>query len=319
MSTLQNQVAGDQCDFQVFQSGLESDTLCYVNQEKATCSLRRVRSRNVSFQKKLVTRPRMGIRKPNRHARKDRHKTKIALKHAFQLDWCENGHHEGPEDESHQGIQVDRGFILLETIPLLQKMRPRGRYVRYTDLNEYFAPLKKFLQTRVGSKWDKVYSEICSRVHLGSAVSEHILQHLSDFVFFSHDQSLLDYIFLFDYYVDNEGFLRKVSDLLIKVETPVRSTSPDFFIDKGGALRIRRETDNLWFQVVWVPYRPYARRRRCGLFGGGFRGLPESIKEFLGSPRKGIPSFNLRGRYLVVKHSKGKESVFPVLRSASAP
>src|SRR5688572_17613136 len=49
-------------------------------------------------------------------------------------------------------------------------------------LNENLAPLRRFVRSRVGRPWDKVYAEICERINCNSAVQLHIWQHLVDYV-----------------------------------------------------------------------------------------------------------------------------------------
>lgn len=51
-------------------------------------------------------------------------------------------------------------------------------------LNENLAPLVRFMQRRVGRRWDDVFSEICAGLDTGSTVKMHVRQHLSDFVLF---------------------------------------------------------------------------------------------------------------------------------------
>jgi len=45
-------------------------------------------------------------------------------------------------------------------------------------LNENLAPLWRFLRSRIGRPWDKVYSEVCERINKNSAVQLHVWQHL---------------------------------------------------------------------------------------------------------------------------------------------
>jgi hypothetical protein len=49
-------------------------------------------------------------------------------------------------------------------------------------LNENLAPLIRFLQRRIGMRWDDVFSEICAGLDTGSTVKMHVRQHLDDFV-----------------------------------------------------------------------------------------------------------------------------------------
>jgi hypothetical protein len=56
----------------------------------------------------------------------------------------------------------------------------RGRGSKY--LNENLAPLRRFLQSRVGRPWDAVRSEICSLLRPTSAVQKHVLDHVKQMV-----------------------------------------------------------------------------------------------------------------------------------------
>ena len=54
-----------------------------------------------------------------------------------------------------------------------------GRGVTKTKwLNENLAPLRRYLESRLGEPWDQVYSEIRRHVRFDSAVQLHVLQHL---------------------------------------------------------------------------------------------------------------------------------------------
>jgi hypothetical protein len=50
------------------------------------------------------------------------------------------------------------------------------------SLNENLAPLIRFIQKRVGQRWDDVFSEICKHLDTGSTVKMHVREHLGDFV-----------------------------------------------------------------------------------------------------------------------------------------
>ena len=54
----------------------------------------------------------------------------------------------------------------------------RGRRARMKDLNEHLGPLRRFLNSRVGRHWDKVYAEVRQRINSDSTQQMHILQHL---------------------------------------------------------------------------------------------------------------------------------------------
>jgi hypothetical protein len=50
------------------------------------------------------------------------------------------------------------------------------------ELNENLNPLKGFINSRVGQKWDDVWSEICQEINSNSTVQKHVLDHAKDYV-----------------------------------------------------------------------------------------------------------------------------------------
>lgn len=71
----------------------------------------------------------------------------------------------------------------IDDVPLQEGMRRRwSRSGSYKSLNENLAPLRRFLQRRVGRPWDNVFSEICEHLRITSAVQKHVRDHLHDLV-----------------------------------------------------------------------------------------------------------------------------------------
>lgn len=54
--------------------------------------------------------------------------------------------------------------------------------MRDKNLNENLSPLKKFLASCVGRRWDDVFSEICEHLNCKSTVHQHVRDHLKDYV-----------------------------------------------------------------------------------------------------------------------------------------
>lgn len=54
----------------------------------------------------------------------------------------------------------------------------RGRRAYSKHLNEHLAPLRRFLNSRIGQHWSKVFAEIRQNINPKSAVQMHIMQHL---------------------------------------------------------------------------------------------------------------------------------------------
>lgn len=58
----------------------------------------------------------------------------------------------------------------------------RRAHSNHKSLNENLTPLKRFLGSRVGKHWPKVYSEISEHLRPSNAVQQHVRDHLEDFV-----------------------------------------------------------------------------------------------------------------------------------------
>lgn len=62
---------------------------------------------------------------------------------------------------------------------------PRGESIRMgkqKSLSENFAPLVRFLRSRLGRPWNQVYSELRTVLRPDSAVKEHVYVHLREYV-----------------------------------------------------------------------------------------------------------------------------------------
>jgi hypothetical protein len=59
-------------------------------------------------------------------------------------------------------------------------MRRRSGHGKH--FNEHLGPLRRFLLSRVGHPWDKVFSEICAHINRNSAVQDHVRDHVVQLV-----------------------------------------------------------------------------------------------------------------------------------------
>jgi len=76
------------------------------------------------------------------------------------------------------GDDFNVGFGNTESITAHTKGHPKRSP---KELNENLKPLRRFLRSRVGKPWDKVYSEIMEGINLNNAVQYHVWQHLVQF------------------------------------------------------------------------------------------------------------------------------------------
>lgn len=67
-------------------------------------------------------------------------------------------------------------------LPPPDKSPIRDRYYSRRYLNENLQPLVRFLDSRVGRNWDDVYSEIKEHLSPRSAVQQHVIDHLKQYV-----------------------------------------------------------------------------------------------------------------------------------------
>lgn len=146
-----------------------------------------------------------------------------------------------------------RDYDKLEELPKKQRMKPNGwdLFNDVKELNEYLNPLIRFLRSRVGKPWDKVYSEIRKNIKFQSATQLHILQHLEHYVeknvvveggrvFWNHTRWRGNRVELTDdgqtFYVDSHGILRrpkhtKTRRSLTWVHPDYRPPNPTFYPD----------------------------------------------------------------------------------------
>jgi hypothetical protein len=78
-----------------------------------------------------------------------------------------------------RGRLENRWAPRLEDAPRTESM---GGTYKGKWLNENLQPLVRFLRSRVGQRWDEVYSEIAAQISCKSAVQKHVLDHLRDYV-----------------------------------------------------------------------------------------------------------------------------------------
>lgn len=69
----------------------------------------------------------------------------------------------------------------IENAPQKESMRKwaKSRDIE-KDFGEHLGPLRRFIASKVGHKWDDVFSEICKSLNVNSQTHNHIIQHMYD-------------------------------------------------------------------------------------------------------------------------------------------
>jgi len=115
-----------------------------------------------------------------------------------------------------------------DEIGFKQHMRPKNvdyDLIKHYNKSDYLSPLRNYLFSKVGSKWDDVYSEIKKNNPSQNAVGAHIYEHLWEYVAQNpwFDDQGSPYRFVWkqerlyygkgDLYIDQEGYLREAQDI----------------------------------------------------------------------------------------------------------
>lgn len=139
----------------------------------------------------------------------------------------------------------------------MQTIKPKGPFVR-KEFGENLSPLKRFLRSNIGKKWDDVFSELSRRMDVRGAVSGHIFDHIFHYVdveaiegedgtiyadAMSMDRGLS---LLFGFYVLNDGILREVKEKKKKKHSDNISDKTKIHISDNKWL-LKDRTTNIWY------------------------------------------------------------------------
>jgi hypothetical protein len=162
-----------------------------------------------------------------------------------------------------------RNFELLPT-----KEGMRRRWTDLKSLNENLAPLRRFLVSRVGRRWDAVYAELNEHLALRNAVQQHVRTHLSWFVALKlqlapdgtlYDQGWrdVDWRHFYDVYVDpRDGILkRSLSDKRHRREAQRRqqqriAQQASAETRVLGPMHELHRIDGVWYAIEFAPFPP---------------------------------------------------------------
>jgi hypothetical protein len=152
-----------------------------------------------------------------------------------------------------------------ELSPEVPKRDPR--VWRTKELNEYLAPLRRFLQSREGFLWDDTYSEIKANCSSQSAVGAHIYQHLWHYVikpekiyaengelFSSKDEPLNNTSYYYaNWYVDpRDGILYPFK--AISRKRPVEAKLWWYVLDeKRHIYLLQHNVNKMWYRATFSP------------------------------------------------------------------
>jgi hypothetical protein len=164
------------------------------------------------------------------------------------------------------------------------------------SLNENLAPLWRFLRSRLGRPWDKVYSEVCERINKNSAVQLHAWQHLMQEVVTDPHKVLGDvrmwrcsFLWASCFYVDPKtGLLRE------KKPTPRKQKVVPKPLDRiqFDSTREYRRLKGIWYELLLEPlpqtgfFRDVVMKQQFEMTRVGFADvrLADEFKKYYGRP-----------------------------------
>lgn len=157
------------------------------------------------------------------------------------------------------------------------------------QLNENLNPLRRFLKSRIGRKWNDVYSEIMSGLNLNNAVQYHVWQHLINFgevhtktymqnnevmaAGFIGPESMKNSYGREEFYVDpRDGTLRQTKK--IPRYRREKTINNDSYYDPKNPLTQYHQIDGIWYEYKCREATPDEKKQKSfGVFGVAYEKL----------------------------------------------
>ncbi|HJU14965.1 MAG TPA: hypothetical protein VJ770_00720 [Stellaceae bacterium] len=176
----------------------------------------------------------------------------------------------------------------IESLPQCEGIgRPYRISGGYKVLNENLAPLRRYLERQVGRPWNTVYAEIAAHLRAGSAVQQHVRDHIGDFVavkprrrngpLFAYpdgDRRRFSELWRQPLYVDERDGILKRTDRLPEEQARLRArrNPPPRPLDRIALAPDRelRLIDGFWYELRLAPmpdpvYQAVVERRQVPL------------------------------------------------------
>lgn len=158
-----------------------------------------------------------------------------------------------------------------DLLPSKEGMRaPHVRNWGGKELNENLSPLRRFIESRVGRPWNKVFSEICENLRTDNTVQQHVRDHVEDFVAIRtsmvDDEIVIYHKYRSPILLKNSFiglYVHPVTGILCRNKTTLtRRQERKLWKDQMAAEEASkihvakdgteyRKVDGLWFEVLW--------------------------------------------------------------------
>lgn len=159
-----------------------------------------------------------------------------------------NNQNKYDRDNKARGSYAFKG-VDVDLSPKMESMRARHiHHYGGKELSDYLSPVYRYLEKNIGNKWDDVWSDICKSLKPKSMMSEHVRDHIKQWVggvgHGNHKfQSLFD-----SFVVDENGILR--------------AGNRQYYKHKPKVYHYHRESDTVeyhningcWYRIECVPH-----------------------------------------------------------------
>jgi hypothetical protein len=162
----------------------------------------------------------------------------------------------GPRLKGPKGYRRRLARMGLEAAPMRESMRRSWQQGWGKYFGDHVAPLDRFVRSRVGRPWDRVYSEVCREMDRRSLVKLHVHQHLWMLVEkevelidgVAHDRRSCRPLTSGFFVCPRTGLLREARR---PRRVDGRQASPDVVrVDESHAYH---RIDGIWYEIRFVP------------------------------------------------------------------
>lgn len=153
-----------------------------------------------------------------------------------------------------------------------------GFHKKTKEFSDHLGPLHRFIHSRVGKPWNKVYSEICENIKPTTTVQKHVLDHVKWMVetktFIGEDgeiysKSYNGQIWSIGTYSGREFYVHPTTGILCVAETrshKYKRKEPDWRKVISDELQLHR-IDGIWYEV-WLRKFPVYEKKVPSFYPG---------------------------------------------------
>lgn len=155
--------------------------------------------------------------------------------------------------------------LALDDLPQYEGMKAgRRRGWSRKEFSETLNPLRRYLESQIGRRWNDVYSDICANINPNNTVQQHVLTHVFDFVEVHTFRHTDGKVYANDRYFYGHHLGRELSGLYVDPDDGIlryvqprrRSRFEPFKRSEDyvplGYERAYQRLNGIWFEVLYT-------------------------------------------------------------------